>query len=133
MSWKTIPLPSTINIYRIALVIAVMLILLQWNCNKDVVQQHQLFKQSMELKEQQRIAIQEERQKRFNSIDSMKSEITTNINGSDRVDRNIMLLNSRIDNLKLQNENAIKKLGIDNFGSAELIQYYGNLPDYHNP
>ena len=131
MSWKT--LPSTINIYRIALVIAVMLILLQWNCNKDVVQQHQLFKQSMELKEQQRIAIQEERQKRFNSIDSMKSEITTNINGSDRVDRNIMLLNSRIDNLKLQNENAIKKLGIDNFGSAELIQYYGNLPDYHNP
>lgn len=125
--------PSTINIYRIALVIAVMLILLQWNCNKDVVQQHQLFKQSMELKEQQRIAIQEERQKRFNSIDSMKSEITTNINGSDRVDRNIMLLNSRIDNLKLQNENAIKKLGIDNFGSAELIQYYGNLPDYHNP
>lgn len=125
--------PSTINIYRIALVIAVMLILLQWNCNKDVVQQHQLFKQSMELKEQQRIAIQEERQKRFNSIDSMKSEITTNINGSDRVDRNIMLLNSWIDNLKLQNENAIKKLGIDNFGSAELIQYYGNLPDYHNP
>lgn len=125
--------PSTITIYRVALVILAVIILFQWNSNKDVAQQYELFKQGMELKEQERIAIQEERQKRFFSIDSIKSEITTNTIGSDRVDRNIMLLNSRIDNLKLQNESAIKKLGIGNFGSAELIKYYSELPDYQYP
>jgi hypothetical protein len=111
----------------------VVIVLFLWNSNKDVVQQHELFKQGMELKEQQRVAIQEERQKRFYSIDSIKSEIITNVNGSDRVDRNIMLLNNKIDNIKLQNESAIKKLGIGNFGSAELIKYYSELPDYQYP
>lgn len=122
--------PSSITWHRIGIGLLICVILFQWNSSKDSDFKHQLYEQKMTAESEKQKAIQAERATQNKVVDEKDSQIAEVLNTSFRMEQSIFVIRNKIDQLKHSTDEKIKSMQIGNYGSADILQYFNNLPDY---